>query len=1131
MADATVAARTATELVGREQELAALEQGLLEARAGQGALFLVGGEPGIGKSRLADEFARHARSSGARVAWGRCWEGAGAPAYWPWIQVLRAHFRGLKPEIARQQLGIGAPDVAQILPEIRDLLPDLEPPPADSESARFQLFDSTASLLRNLAAERETVVILEDLHAGDTPSILLLRFVASQLSDMRLVVLGTYRDIALAEDHPLFGALTELAREPSSRRLTLSGLREEGVRLYIEATAGIQPSARMARHLWRETSGNPLFLGEAVRLLQSERRFEEALVGETIRLAVPAGLRDVIARRVSQLDRPIVKALTIGAALGPEFSTDVLRRVGRYRPADVMKLLDQAVRAGFLAPVTASRSGFRFSHDLVREYLYQEQLPADRVRVHLQIGAALEQMYGPSADAHLAELAHHYFEAASGGGDDDDADAAATIEKARDYSTRAGGLAVKSLAYEEAARLFRMALAMMNLEPLADDGLRTELLLAIGDADARAGDMESANTAFLEAADIARRTGAARHLASAALGLGGRLPWARAGNNPHLIPFLEEALVLLGGEDEKLRVRLLGRLACAWRSSPEKRQQSDTFSRQAIEIARRLDDPATLSYALVARWWATFWPENPADRLPLAREMLGVAERARDGERMSDGRAMLWMNYTELRRMDDAAHELDELRRLAEELRQPAHLWLGQASPTLVALMEGDFAEAERLIERELQPGPPSVLAGDNVSAAASHSFLLTREQGRAGDVEQQVRAAAAAFPWYPVHRAALALILIELGREGEARAAVAELARDEFKAFYRDNEWLLGMSLSAEASFLLNDTDAAIVLYEQLAGFSGAHAVAYAEGSVGVVDRYLGLLAATLGRLDDAERHLDDAIRLNRQIRAWPWAAHSLADLAVLLRRRNKSGDVERAGELDRDALATARELGMVALERKVTERAGEDLAASPTAGAAAEEAIFRREGEYWTVAYGPDGFRLRDTKGLRYLARLLMAPGREFLALELAQEEVSAPPTNRPAADADLRSRELTDAGAQLDQEAKQAYRTRLHELQEELDEAETWNDPGRAERAREEMDFLRRELARAVGLGGRDRPSGSPSERARLSVTRAIRLAMGRIADHSSSLGDHLATTIHTGTYCAYRPDSRVPVEWRQ
>jgi predicted ATPase len=212
------AAKTAPSVfVGRELELQALTNSLDGARAGRGHVLLLSGEPGIGKSRLLNEFATRAREGGVRVIWGRCWEAGGAPPYWPWVQLLRSYLRGDDPDSMRARIGAGASDIAQMLPEVRDLFPDLPPPPnVDPDSARFQLFDSTASLLISAASIDPLVLVLEDLHAGDTPSLLLLRFLANQIGDTKLLVMGTYRDVELTPEHPLTSAV---ASSPGNRRL------------------------------------------------------------------------------------------------------------------------------------------------------------------------------------------------------------------------------------------------------------------------------------------------------------------------------------------------------------------------------------------------------------------------------------------------------------------------------------------------------------------------------------------------------------------------------------------------------------------------------------------------------------------------------------------------------------------------------------------------------------------------------------------------------------------------------------------------------------------------------------------------------------------------------------------------
>jgi tetratricopeptide (TPR) repeat protein len=632
---------------------------------------------------------------------------------------------------------------------------------------------------------------------------------------------------------------------------------------------------------------------------------------------------------------------------------------------------------------------------------------------------------------------------------------------------------------------------------------------------------------FLEAARLARRTGVSEHLARAALGYGGRLPWTRPGNDQVLIPVLQEALVMLGGSDDRLRVRLLARLACAWRSSPEQREQSAAFTRQAVDLARGLDDPATLTYALAGRFWATWWPENPMDRRRVAEEMLAVAESVGEPERLIDAHLMLWLNYSEVGDMTDARAKAEEVRRLAEDLRQPYQLWLGVAPRAELALLEGEFTVAEELMRGE-EWGRPITLVRDEVSAARFHLFLLRREQDRLAEAEALVRSAADEFPWYPLHRAALAVLLADLGRVSEARAVFAELSADGFRAIYRDNMWLLGMCLASEACAILGDAARAAVLYQQLLPFAGRHAIGHAEGSVGSVDRYLGLLAATQGDVNAATRHLEDAVRTNEQMGAHPWTAHTQHDLAQVLARRDAPGDRERAGSLEQAALVAAQRMGMSALARGISASLGEESALPHLEQAVAGTGMFRREGDYWSVGIGGDRVRIRDAKGMRYLARLLSQPAHEIHALQLAGSAAAA--TAVRAGRDELETGGLGDAGALLDAEAKAAYRHRIEELRGELAEAQEWNDSERTAKARAELDFLAHEFARAVGIGGTDRKAASASERARLSVTRAIRSAIARIQEESPALGAHLAATVRTGSFCSYTPDPRVPIHWQ-
>ncbi len=331
MTDRTPTATAAgTPFVGREAELDQLLRALGETVRRRGCLVLVGGEPGIGKSRLADQLAIRAREDLMRVFVGRCWEGVGAPAYWPWVQVFRTIIRTTDDADLRHQLGAGAADIAQIVVELRETLGDL--PAAgevESESARFQLFDSATTFLRRAAKESPLLIIIDDLHAADMPTILYLRFVASQLADAPIMVVCTYREMELAADPALATGVGEIARQPGTLSLSLGGLGEASVRRLIEATAGVSPGSSLVNAIMRETGGNPLFLGEAVRLLAAEGRLGEVATGQALDLPLPAGIRDVIIRRARHLPAETVDLLIHAAALGPEFVTEVLRRVDR----------------------------------------------------------------------------------------------------------------------------------------------------------------------------------------------------------------------------------------------------------------------------------------------------------------------------------------------------------------------------------------------------------------------------------------------------------------------------------------------------------------------------------------------------------------------------------------------------------------------------------------------------------------------------------------------------------------------------------------------------------------------------------------------------------------------------------
>jgi DNA-binding SARP family transcriptional activator len=435
--------------VGRDAELGALSAGLDDAFAARGRLFLIVGEPGIGKSRLADELISRARTRGARVLVGRCWEAGGAPAYWPWLQMLGAYIDETDTETLRSELGPQAAVLAQLLPELHELYPDLtEPSPLEPDRARFRLFTATASFLSSAAVRSPLVLVLDDLHAADEPTLLLLRFVSRELEGSRVLILCAYRNVDPKPARSLLTALTELAREPATRTLSLGGLTESDVGRFIELSTAYSPSSGVVETVHAGTEGNPLYVGEIVRSLAAEGRLDEP----EARLAVPQSLREVIARRLRHLSPECERVLSLASVIGREFNIDVLARVCGLERLTLLDLLDDPIAEQLVADVPGSRVRLRFGHALFREGMYDE-LPSSRRREHHRVvGEALESLYSDTADSHLAELAHHFCEAVP----------AIDPGKAVDYAQRAGDQAVGLLAPEEAVRLYETALSLVD---------------------------------------------------------------------------------------------------------------------------------------------------------------------------------------------------------------------------------------------------------------------------------------------------------------------------------------------------------------------------------------------------------------------------------------------------------------------------------------------------------------------------------------------------------------------------------------------------------------------------------------------------------------------------------------------
>jgi tetratricopeptide (TPR) repeat protein len=1082
---------TVETFVGRGRELEQITRGLDEAALGRGRLFLLMGEPGIGKTSLCDAVTTAAARRGLAVAWGRAWEAGGAPAYWPWLDVLAGLARQLDDASLRAALDDdGAPLVAELVPEIRQRLPPapaVAPPPPDE--ARFRLWRTVVALVRRAAAPAGLVLVFDDLHSADRSSLLLLYALARELRSLRVLLLATCRDVEARLDPEASELVSRVGREGVT--LTLSRLDRAAAGDLLRARAHAL-GAEVETQIFDSTQGNPLFLVEMLRLLDDEG---PAAIAAGV---VPSGVRDVIKQRLERVDGDTRALLSLAAVAGDEIQPTLLAAASGREATWVAGRIGEALRAG----VFAQRAGRpRFSHALVREVLYRELDDDERRALHDAIGGALERGAATEAALPLVELAHHALAAA---GDD--------LSRAVDFAVRAAGRAAALTAPEEAIALLDRALAALARagNPPA---LYARVLLALAEARIRIGDVVPGKSACLEVATLARKLGDHELLARAALTYGRVFTFAVV--DPVMVDLLESALAALPAGDSTLRARLLARLAGALQPS-NNTEEPVRIAREAIATARRLGDRRGLLETMFDGLAALMDVVDPRERraLNLEAETLTLAEG--DRERLVRTHARLAIDHLALGEFALADARIDAFEQLATELHASWILWRAPLFRAVRASMHGRFAEAERFAEkaRELSLGVRD--------PQADRAFILLREGLlRAAERHEEMaehnllsRRERASFHNGPSWQAlSTAMVFTRLEKAEEARFHF-DLVPEEMRP---PNDNLFAISGLAEPTAFVGTPDQAEKMYARLLPLADQYIMLGMTQMQwdGPFARILALLAARLERWDEAIVHFEDAISRLRRLDARPLLARTQYELARALRSRGHADDEPRARALLVDARAAAEELELSGLLRLIAERLEPGAAPAPRPRAPAAGASFAMtlEGEYWTVTrpVGP-ALRLKDSLGLQYLARLVAEPGRELHVLDLVG---GGGLSSDQAVD-------TGDAGELLDDEARAEYGRRLEDLRDTLAEAESFGDTARAARAREEIEFLAAELGRAVGLGGRARRAGSAAERARSAVQRRIKNALVRIGEAAPELAPVLARTVRTGNFCVYRPD---------
>lgn len=849
---------------GRAATLARLEAAWADAVAGARRFALVTGEPGIGKTTLVGELTRRAHAQGGAVLLGRSDEHAPVP-FRPWIEALEQLLDALPAADADHWLTAHDGALARLLPA-RGAAPE----PAGGSRERYLAFELARALLDDVAARWPLLLVLDDIHWADADSLALLRHLARAGPRTRQLVVLCARPAEL--EPAIAQTLAELRREGPLVHVDLAGLDEEAVAALLARRTGTSdPEA--ARRLRARSGGNPFFLGELLREAQETGGDAEG---------PPAGVREVIGRRLARLDDATRGALEVAAVCGLEFDLTTLAEAHERPVVDVLEALDGACVAALVA-ATDQPGRYAFAHALVAETIVATLAASRRARLHLRVADVLAEHY-TAGTARAGEVVFHLRAAGPLAG----------AERLTTWERAAAREAAAALADADAAAHYEAALA---------GGRDAELLLALGHAHYRAGRRERARAVFREGADLASAAGDADLLARAAVGYGETAVMLAAAD-PAAVRLLEDALASAPAAEPATAARLLARLSIEFYSADPARAAE--LSAAAVEQARRLGDAGALAAALNARRVALWSPRHVDERVAVACEMLTAADTAGDRELQLQARAWRIVDLTELGRMREAAAEIDAYDAIAEAVALPHFGWYVPLWRGSLALLAGQWSAVTSLTDHALALARQADDPDGPIMVGIQRGFAFYgRREFPAQDRERLVREGATS-PAAPAWHAYVALVDAETGATDDARRRLAELTRGGAPAM--DVNWHAACAL-ADVAALVGDREAGEALYAVLE----PHARLFPVIGRGVVclgsnELYVGRLAGLLGRHDEAEARLRRAVAANDRAGAGLHAALALLRLGEALTaagRRDAARDALQQAASRADSLA----------------------------------------------------------------------------------------------------------------------------------------------------------------------------------------------------------------------------------